>query len=272
MNLDVSIVIPVFNQLAYTKRCLDSLRQYTQAVEIIVVDNASTDETAAYLATLDGITIISNKENRGCSGAWNQGVQAAGCQWIAILNNDIVATRHWLEYLLEYAVENEYDVISPGIREGELSYDLEKYAQGFIKSMSGVVRRGVAAGECFIVHRPVFDRIGLFDENFKIGQYEDTDFFRRVRLAGFRMGITGCSFVHHFGSVTRKSLKKVKTVRPYAIENRAYYHKKWKLNWFNRFIIRHKNKVLHLIWRRLELFSYGHTLKERFENGRLHYY
>lgn len=271
-SLGVSIVIPVYNQLDFTRRCLESLQKYTPGVETIIVDNASTDGTSAFLATQKDIRVISNIENRGCSGAWNQGVQSASHAWIAVLNNDIIVTPGWLENLLEFAEKNQYDVVSPGIREGELVYELHEYAQQFTCSMSRVVRRGIAAGECFMVHRSVFERIGLFDENFKIGQYEDTDFFRRVRNAGFRMAITGCSFVHHFGSVTRISLKKNKAVRPYAIENRAYYHKKWKLGWGKRLLIRHSNKIRDFIWRNEERILHGHSLKEKLINGMVHYY
>jgi len=75
--MDASIVIPVFNQSQYTKRCLETLQEAgIAASQIVVVDNASTDDTATCLAAHPGINVIRNESNRGCGGAWNQGVRA----------------------------------------------------------------------------------------------------------------------------------------------------------------------------------------------------
>jgi len=268
----VSIVIPLYNQLAYTQGCLQSLRKTTTVdAEIILVDNASSDGTGAYLKTLDDVTIISNADNRGCSGAWNQGAQAASGEWIVILNNDVLLSAGWLEGLLEAASRLELDIVTPAIREGEYNYDIDSYARDFTSRMKAVVRRGRASGICFMVHRRVFEAIGIFDENFRIGQYEDTDFFLRASRAGFYLGTVGSSFLHHFGSVTQKSMKSTRITRPYALENKAYFIRKWKLPWWKRATIRNADKLAIRLHSLQERMQHGHTLMEKWINGKLHY-
>ena len=270
--MDVSIVIPVLNQLYYTRLCLESLRTTLPAdSEIIVVDNGSSDGTAEYLSGCPDIRVITNKENQGCAAAWNHGVKASHAQWIAILNNDIILSTNWLDGLLDFAREKNADIVSPAFREGEYNYDIRGYAEDYVRRMHSVSRMAVAQGVCFMVHRRVFDAIGLFDENFKIGQFEDADFFRRARQAGFSLGTTGRSFIHHFGSVTQKSVRGG-TVWPYERENRAYYRRKHGLTAWKRIIERRRGKLRALWWRISEKTLHGHTLTEKWIDGRLRYF
>src|ERR1044071_10297781 len=92
----VSLVIPLYNQVEYTRRCVESLARCTeQPYELILVDNGSTDGTGEFLASVKA-TVIRNAVNLGCAKAWNQGVRAATGDVIGILNNDIVVTPGWL--------------------------------------------------------------------------------------------------------------------------------------------------------------------------------
>ncbi len=267
--MDISIIIPVFNKLEYTKLCLMSLQHSCpETNKIIVIDNGSSDGTIEYLRGLEGISVIRNETNLGCAGAWNQGVSNTQSEWVVILNNDVILSRGWLEGLIEFAEESCTDVASPAIREGDYNYDIEAYACEFVRSMGHVSRPGEAHGICFMARRRVFEKIGLFDENFRIGQFEDADFFRRANAAGFNLGITGRSFIHHFGSMTQKLLGQT----PYATENRAYFQKKWHLTWWRRFLLRRRNKWLNLYRRTKEKALYRHTLIEKWVDGRLRYY
>jgi len=138
--------------------------------------------------------------------------------------------------------------------------------------MNSVIRKGMANGICFMIHRRVFDNIGYFDENFRIGQYEDTDFFRRAKYAGFHLGMVGCSFLHHFGSVTQNSISVTKTLKPYAVENKAYFSRKWKLPWWKRALERNSTKLINWSHSTLERLKYGHSLIEAWKDERLKYY
>ena len=271
--IDVSIVIPLFNQVTYTRQCVESLRSHPlEHAEILLIDNGSTDGTSEYLAACTDLRVIRNEVNLGCAGAWNQGVRETRSEWVVILNNDVIVSAGWLAGMLAAAGQEQLDVVSPAIREGEHNYDIEIYARDYVERMKNVVRRGAADGICFMVHRRVFETIGLFDENFRIGQFEDTDFFRRAERAGFRLGTTGRAFIHHFGSVTQKALGQWRVEKPYVAENRAYYREKWRLTWWRRLIERRSRRWRELIWRVRERLFHGHTLKEKWLDGRLRYF
>ncbi len=256
-----SVIIPVHNRLDYTKRCLGSLRAHGGGIEeIIVIDNGSTDGTARYLSGLQGVRVLRNRENRGCAAAWNHGLEAAASPWVLFLNNDVVVTEGWVEGMLEFAVRNRTDVVSPAIREGLGRYDIDRYAEEFVARMKHCARNGVADGICFMVHRKVFEKIGRFDENFRIGQFEDTDFFRRAAMAGFRLAITGRSFIHHFGSVTQNYIRLVEGDTSYESENRAYYRYKWGLSRRRRFLGRQAANARRLLWVLRERVLGGHLL------------
>jgi N-acetylglucosaminyl-diphospho-decaprenol L-rhamnosyltransferase len=258
----VDIVIPVLDQLHYTERCLKSLRQGTSLpIKVVVINNGSKDGTADFLAGCDWLTVISNESNRGCAAAWNQGVRAGSSEWVVVLNNDVILPDDWLEGLIAFAEEQGGDVVSPGMREGKEDYDVACYAAEFMSVMSGVVRWGEAHGVCFAVRRRVFESIGYFDENFKIGGSEDTDFFWRARDAGFRIATTGRSFLHHFGSITQDYVKATITKRCYGPEHRAYFRAKWKLTWWRRKIIRFKGKILKFWYELSEKSRFGRKLR-----------
>ena len=184
-SMKASVVIPVLNQLRFTRICLESLLPaLPEECEVIVIDNGSSDGTAEYLSDFPDIRVITNRKNLGCAVAWNQGIKAAQAPWIVIVNNDVILAESWLDGLLEFAAEKNADIVSPAFREGEYNYDIAEYSKEFISKMRFVARMGIAQGICFMVRRRVFDLIGLFDENFRIGQFEDADFFRRARLEG----------------------------------------------------------------------------------------
>ncbi len=271
--MNVSIVIPVFNQLHFTRICMESLHATLPGdCELIVIDNGSSDGTAEYLSECSSIRVIANMENLGCAVAWNQGVKASGARWVVILNNDTILSPNWLDGLLDFAREKGVDIASPAFREGEYNYNIIEHSRDFVQRMHSVARMGIAQGICFMVKREVFDRIGLFDEHFRIGQFEDRDFFRRALLAGFVPGTTGRSFIHHFGSVTQNMIRKNTDKKPYETENRAYFRKKWRLHWWKRFPERQHAKLRERWWSMSEKILYGHTLAEKIIDGRLRYF
>src|ERR1051326_3926500 len=91
-----SIIIPCWNQLSFTRHCLQSVFRHTRlAFELIVVDNGSTDGTGAYLAGIADaakVTVMANTTNLGFPAAINQGLKAARGGYLVLLNNDVVLT------------------------------------------------------------------------------------------------------------------------------------------------------------------------------------
>src|SRR5437879_6192631 len=98
----VSVVVPNYNGAAYLADCLASLRVQTyEPIEIVVVDDASTDGSAAIVPTTDVDTrLIQLPANRGFAHAANRGMEAARGSTIALLNNDAVAEPGWVEELV----------------------------------------------------------------------------------------------------------------------------------------------------------------------------
>jgi GT2 family glycosyltransferase len=268
-GMDVSVVIPVFNQLDYTAQCLDSLNRAGVAdSEIVVINNGSTDGTKEYLEHRREIRVISNETNQGCSFAWNQGVKASKATWTVLLNNDVIVPPGWREGLVQFAEEKNFDIVSPAQCDGPKDYDFNEFSIRFMATMGEFYRRGSASGVCFMVHSRVFEAIGLFDV--KLGQagYEDEDFFRRARRAGFRLALTGRSFLHHFGSVTQKSVKSAMAIPNSArLGNRDYFRKKHRLNWLRRRTDRLRGKLQWAIWRRKECRHAGLALVIRRVDG-----
>ena len=266
--MDVAIVIPVFNQAEYTKKCLDGLRAAGVAdSRIVVVDNASTDDTPGLLAARRELRVIHNPTNRGCGSAWNQGARAGPATWTILLNNDVLIPPGWLDGLLAFAEEERFDVVTPALCTGEDDYDLAQHARQFMEKMARVKRCGAASGICFMVHRRVFETAGFFDDDPRLGGYEDDEFFRRARGAGFRLAITGRSFLHHFGSVTQKAIKAGMNQPQASLGDRAYYRKKYGLTWFKRQRWRLQNRLLNAQWRVRERSRYGCTLISCRHNG-----
>lgn len=233
-----SIVVPAWNQLDFTKACLDSIRRYTpEPYEIIVVDNGSTDGTGDYLRAAPDIDAILNEENRGFPAAVNQGMNAAKGRQVLLLNNDVVVTTGWLRRMLAVLHSDAtVGLVGPcsnnvsGPQQIPISYQalagLEAFAWEHGKLAAGQrseVTRLV--GFCFLVKREVIEAIGLLDEQFGIGMFEDDDYCRRALAAGFRAVIAGDAFVHHFGSQTFAS----SGIDPYALyqENLEKFANKW---------------------------------------------
>ena len=257
----VSLVIPLYNQLDYTRGCIASIEACTKMpYELILVNNGSQDGTNNFLSAVSH-AVISNETNLGCARAWNQGVRASKGEVIGILNNDIVVTPGWLEGLLTFMHQSGYGIVCPSAREGPLDYDLDRYARDFTFRCSAATRRELY-GACFLVRREIFERIGLFDEGFTYGGCEDIDFQWRAMASGFGVAITGSVLIHHYGMVTQDAIKTSGT-RAYPKANLAHFKAKWgrtvRGNWFNRRWDNFKSS-----WqRRFERFRYGHMLIEK---------
>ncbi len=228
MAAETTIVIPVWNQLAFTQLCLDSLKAHTPAgsYDVVVVDNGSTDGTGEYLQAFraPGFTVISNPQNLGCAPAWNQGVKAAPGSLVVIANNDLVFAPGWLEGLKTGMDRHGLGMGEPLCREGAMDYDLPAVARESVARNKGKTSLDVI-GYCMAFRREVFDKVGLFDESFAFGKGEDKDFQRRMKEKGLTYAQVGDSFVHHFGSVTINVLKE--TMPGFEERNLDYFRGKW---------------------------------------------
>jgi GT2 family glycosyltransferase len=106
-EVEVSIIIPVFNQLRFTQACLDSLQQdqATERFEVIVVDDCSTDGTAQALPRIQGVVYLRNETNSGFIASCNRGAEAARGKYLVFLNNDTLVRQGWLAALIDTFAE-----------------------------------------------------------------------------------------------------------------------------------------------------------------------
>ena len=234
-----SIIIPTYNQLHFLKKCLKSIEKYTDLpYEIIVVDNGSQDGTAAYLESLGGrVRFRVLPANLGFSSAVNTGLMMAKGQYIVLLNNDTLVTERWLRNML-MCLESHPGIgmVGPvtnyisGEQRIRVPYrrveDMPAFARRHNITNPGLWRDTLwLRGYCMLFRRELFEELGYFDEGYELGNFEDNDYNIRVRLAGRRLVIAGDTFIHHFGSVTVRSM--AGTLRRTNVQNEAYYLAKW---------------------------------------------
>jgi GT2 family glycosyltransferase len=234
-ELDCSVIIPVYNRWDYTRQCLDGICASDATVsEVIVVDNASSDGTPAGLQDYPQVKVLTNSKNEGCARAWNAGLKASSnTRWKIFLNNDVLLVPWTLSGLVDSSERLGLGIGCPAMWQGKLDYNLASISTKLRTTLKEAPRFGFLHGVCFCVDRDIFQKVGAFDENFVLGQYEDADFFRRATMAGFRGATVADSFLHHFGSLTQLALRDEGQV-DYATGNRRYFRNKWRLGWLKR--------------------------------------
>lgn len=220
-----SIVILTFNQLEFTKECLKSIQRHTpEPHEMIFVDNGSTDGTVPWLKSQAGgagtIRIIENSKNLGFAKGCNQGIEASRGEFIMLLNNDVIVTEGWLGGMLVcLRHDGNTGIVGPmtnnisGTQKvPEAPYEdvsaIDSFAGDFRSrySQRRIPQRRIV-GFCMLFRRELVERIGLLDESFGSGNFEDDDFCLRSELEGFRNFVAGDVFIHHAGSATFKGNK-----------------------------------------------------------------
>ncbi len=244
-----SIIIAACNGIYYTRLCIESILSKTTYpnYEIIIVDNGSDDGTGAYLRELSGrfdfIRPLFNRENLGFAKAINQGIRSAEGYYIILLNNDVVVTRGWLSKMIVYLDKNpEFGVIGPVTNtcSNEARIDvpykvLEEMEDFAFKYTSG--REGVCfdiktlALFCTATTKKVIEDIGLLDERFGTGMFEDDDFSVRARLKGYRVVCAEDIFIHHFGMVTFNNFFKLEEYYDIFNRNKRLFEEKWGAVW-----------------------------------------
>lgn len=258
------VVIPVLNQLDYTRQCVDSLLAGgTPASALLIIDNGSSDATPQWLASRPDLPSLRNPVNLGCGGAWTQGALLAGAEWAVLLNNDIVACEHAMDRMLDAAERDGLDVVSPALVEGPLDYDFAAHAAAFHPRMTGALRRGWFHGVCFAVRRRVFERIGFPDTDRQLGGREDVEFLVRCLRHGVPVGTVGDALLHHFGSITQKAIKLETGAKD--LGDRDHFYRKVGMNWLERKRFKRQRRQQARTWVHAETAARGwslHMLRE----------
>lgn len=201
----ISVVVPTRNRRDSLHRLLSSLRQTRGlekiALEVIVVDNGSTDGTADYLkeASAGWPALRGIFEGRaGKNLALNKGISQAGGEVLCLMDDDIVLDPGWLEALVEDYATTRYDALQPRVLPGtdpegkpaDMSR-LHEYNIPVVDHGDSIRDRRGLTGVIMSFRRPVIEKAGGFDERLPALAYHgDTDLSRRIREAGFSIGYT----------------------------------------------------------------------------------
>ena len=216
----VSIVMLTYNQLEDTKLCVESLFKHTTDVnyELIFVDNGSTkDDTISYLDGLKkehkNIKTIYNKENLGFACADNQGIEISEGEYVLLLNNDVILTDGWLSRMIQVAEsDDKIGVVAPCTNHAsgrqvvtfsgteEDDEGIQKFAKEvLLKKAGNWISVSRIIGFCMLIKREVLFKVGVLDEMFGPGGYEDYDYSMRVKHENYDIVIAMDTFIFHIG-------------------------------------------------------------------------
>lgn len=202
------IVIPVWNNLEVTRRCIDSITGDTEIdYRLILIDNASNDETKKYLESVrdrlgSKILLVRNENNLGFIKASNQGMRLSDAAYICLLNNDTIVTKGWLAEMIKAASSSSIiGLVNPssnnlGQKPGR-GESPDSYARKLKDDPVSFVEIGSAIGFCMLIKKEVIERVGVFDEIYGMGNFEDTDYSRRAIKEGYICVRANRAYVHH---------------------------------------------------------------------------
>jgi len=240
----LSLVVVTYNNRDLNRLCLQSLLARTEWPnrEILVVDNASSDGTVGLLDEMSerhaDLRVVKLPANRGFPAAVNIGLSEAAGEHLILLNNDTVVPRGWATALVRHfardpklglvgpvtnAIANEAR-IDVGYRD---LADMPAFAADWMRRHDGeTFPISMLAFFCVALRRRVLEDVGLLDERFGVGLFEDGDYNRRARERGWEVRCARDAFVHHWQMASFRRLGRDEYMRVYE-ENRKRFEEKW---------------------------------------------
>jgi GT2 family glycosyltransferase len=239
----VSIVVPVYGQLAYTLNCLDALLRQRSArrFEVIVMDDVSPDATGEVLSAVERIRYRRQAENQGFVENCNAGAAIARGDIVVMLNNDTRVVEGWLDALVD-GLER--------LPEAGLVGSKLFYPDGSLQEAGGIVWRDGSAwnygrnddpnrprycyarevdyvsGASIALPMELWRRLGGFDAAFRPAYYEDNDLAFRVREAGLKAWLQPLSRVIHYEGKT-SGTDLTQGAKAYQVANQKTFYARW---------------------------------------------
>lgn len=241
----ISVVVLTYNNLELTRQCIDSLFEYTDYPnwELVIVDNASSDQTPEYLQHLamqnERVRLILSETNTGFARGNNLGLEKARGEYLVMLNNDTMVTPGWLFTLWRhFQVRPRLGLLGPVTNNigNEAKVDVGLYSNMADMALAArsytLVRMGqlypmhTVAFFCVMLPRHVYEKVGGLDEKFGRGFFEDDDYCRRVQQLDLDIACAEDVFVHHHLSASFGQLLNAERQKLFDT-NKIYYESKW---------------------------------------------
>lgn len=195
MIYDLSIVIPVYNKWSYTKNCINDLLKLNNNNEIIIVDNASTDETQKELEKITDVRFvyIRNNQNYLHSKGCNIGYKASKADNVLFLNNDIKVNNNY-DYWTNSIIENCNAIVGPTMGQLDNNLNYIREANTYLDGNSYM------SGWCIASSKENWNRLDLGDGqiwNEKYFYFNDGDLSFRARQLGILFKVVPVPVVHY---------------------------------------------------------------------------
>src|SRR5439155_1540071 len=242
-EVEISIIIPVFDQLQFTHACLAALQtaQERPRFEVIIVDDCSRDKTPEIVPKIDGVVYLRNETNSGFIVCCNRGTEKARGKYLVFLNNDTIVSDGWLSALVDTFTEEP----QAGIVGSKLIYP-----DGRLQEAGGIIWQDASGWNCgkfddpqkpeynylrevdycsaaaLMIPKALFQRVGGFDFRYAPAYYEDADLAFKVRRAGYKVLYQPLSEVIHYEGATGGTDLSA-GAKKYQDINRSNFAKAW---------------------------------------------
>lgn len=234
----LSIIIVTYNSSKFIASCLNSINDETlkQGFEVIVVDNASTDDTVSIVKQYPEVILIENKANLGYSKANNIGINKSRSEYLMFLNPDVIINPSGIEKLItDLKQKDYYGMVAPKLLypNGKLQESVRRYPKfstqiiAQIPIIKGLLKKHLDSyymkdwdhgesrevdwiiGAVMLTKKETLDKVGYFDEDFFL-YCEDIDLCYRLNQAGYKIFYdANVHFVHNYQKSSRRGLNKL---------------------------------------------------------------
>lgn len=248
----VSLYIPCYNAAKFLGRCIEGVRRQTYPVaELFIVDDGSTDSTAA-VASSCGVRIVKHDRNRGLAAARNTALRSARNELVASLDADCVPEPEWLGTLVQRLEDPEIVAAGGRLRETALDTIADRWRKAHMTQDWGeelLTNPPCMFGNNILLRKSIAVRVGGYDEELRTNG-EDVDLSNRLRRNGFKTIYTPRAVVNHLRRDTVPSIFDT-FWRYWRFSSRSYFGGVRVRQLLYNLSYAHPTSFLVLVWRDL---------------------